>query len=99
MDKTVAVQNNCGVFEVLHIANTHCYGCARRLWAWAHWTVSLPAELQLSLRQLLEGALVALTPQLVSNEAPVAPGIAASLSQPSDKAVCVISSILRIPFS
>lgn len=47
---------------------------------WTHWTVALPAEFQLSLRQLLEGALVALTPQLVSNEAPVAPRVAASLS-------------------
>lgn len=46
--------------------------------SWTHWT--LPAELQLSLRQLLEGALVALTPQLVRNEAPVAPRIAASFS-------------------
>lgn len=57
--------------------------------------MSLPAKLQLSLRQLLEGALVALTLQLVSNEAPVAPGIAASLSQLSDKAVSVISSVLQ----
>lgn len=53
---------------------------------WSHWT--LPAELQLSLKQLLEGALVALTPQLVSNEAPVAPRIAASLSAIWQSCLC-----------
>jgi len=48
---------------------------------WTRRAAVLPAEFQLSLRQLLEGAQVASpAPQLLSNKAIVASKIAASIS-------------------